>query len=431
MTFRGPRGDVATLPFTHESTYAESIVTGFAIRSGYNLAVFPQGALAAVKVVSDCVRVSSAEASETSAPPKVNASAPTFTTPIADAIRTLSCGQTEVQVTGSFVLVLWQWDAIIETGGMSSTLPSGLEASGLPSPVSAAAYPSLAKARQRYLYANDAVLSIPLVDISPHALYLAEGHLAVQGVALLDNATGNLRSGAVDHPIANRELELVGNVEFSDLQSTGVGSPVHARVAGAIESANSDGAALGLATVQPSTGSPLPWLLGALGAVLVAAPAILVPLGFKRRSDARFADDLTGMAYDAVCLQDYAKVRSLASKVIQVDDEAGEAHLLVGVAESHLGDLASALASHQRARALLAHEPGLAAENAYFAALACARHRQSATGERREELRLLAVKWFGEAVSFNPDYACDLAIHPELGDCFQPQDGTVPYWLRP
>ncbi len=412
-------------PRVETADYSDAVANGLAVRTGYQFEVFPLGDGAAFSAVSTCHTFGVPTQPEASLQRRIIPQGETHAASLEEAVEWATCAAA-VEVRGSFLLALWEFDAELLSGGQRVPLGSGVE----PAEPASAGYPTLGRAQQQFLSVTNGTLAIPSMDATTHFVYLQQASLEGDPIDLrLAQATGTMSLDGQEHALDGDDVVLGGAVAASFERQ---GALLASHISGRFGHAEADGIALATVAGATVAGPWLWWTLGGIG--LAAAPAaVLVPMQVRRRNDQDMAALVEG-AFEAVCTQDFPMVQHLACRALGIRD-AGVAHMLNGHAKAELGFIESALRSHEMAVPGLREDPDLLAENAFFAALGCARaHAKArAKGQAMEAdvYRVKATSWYGQAVAARPRLAQDAVDFPELMECLRPSPGTQPAWLLP
>lgn len=441
---RGPRGFIAPPTTPTSQLFTEVSVIGTTNRAEYRFDVFPTTDVPPLASVSSaCVQLEPSSKDSHDSVPRVGADSPRFETRVADAIQWSACGLSELTVTGSFVLVLWEWDAEIRSDGQATELRSGRDrTSTAPEPAASSIYPTVSHARQQYIYVEGGTLTVPRMDDTTHWAFLDSPRLSTQGTLRFKDATGQLEQDGVVHPIRASSLNAEGGLGLHGIRSTGQDGNLHADLAGRLDAADTDGQPMALSAAVAAQGGPVLWLLavGAVGAV--AAPALAVPLRRRHAARRRRTDAVLRRLDDAMCRLDFPAAERLSAKLLDWEPHVGEFHHLRGQALRELGQPALALQHHEQARDLLRGFEGLdtelLAENFYAGARAAALQAAAASAAEKDKWQEIVLAWLRQALESKPELLADMERQPDVhGYVDQARmwvatlDRDAPEWLQP
>jgi hypothetical protein len=372
--------------------YRVATVDGTANRDGFRLLVFPMDGHAPPTFTSaaSCMQLQSSKDADFVRQPAVqNSVARTnLTAHVANAVDWNACTQDTATVTGDFRIIFYEWDAHLQAGGGSLTLTSGKH-STTPQVDTA---DLLASADEQFLYAWNAVLTIPL---GAHPLVYLDSHAQLAtGQLQLQDARG--LSAPVQH------LVLTGQLG-ADVAAQ-AGQPIETRVTGRLDGAEGDGQPL---TLTSAPNKEFPWIWVGLGAVLASA-ATLPVLRHRRvvRPTMEWRiETLLGRRHTTEALE--------LSRTLVKRSPGPAARLLHARVLAHAGSLLDAHDQH----AWLGKqqlEQAVAAENAFQAAYVAARLHRQASRQDQGAWRERAVAWMRDCLRLNPALASDLEMLPEL-----------------
>jgi hypothetical protein len=256
-----------------------------------------------------------------------------------------------VTITGSFRLVLYGMDATLSANGQGATTLASGEHAKAPGPVDTT--PALATADEQYLYAWDAVLTVPL-GAHPE-IYLGSAQVSALQLILHD-AHGRVAGIKVPNVQAH-ELQLTGTLT-ADLHSAQA-TPVSAHIGGQAQRVLADGAPLSLTTTTTAGSAPA-WI-GAILLLPLATGGLLLNLKHRHRRSSGFVES----ALDLPCAE-AGRVVDLCSRAITLHRRNGMAYLVRACALTWLDHDKEALTDCQHALRFLppGSERDLAAEKA-------------------------------------------------------------------
>jgi len=261
---------------------------------------------------------------------------PTHRQDTSNTVLVSDCDASTVTVRGSFVLALWQYDAVLSTATETRNLPSGTERSTtLPAPVADAAYPSVGHGRQQFLYVTDGTLTIPNLSGATNYVFLDHANVAASTLTL-HQATGQLNVNGQAQAIQANVLRLDGDLA-ADLAKTDDG--LRTFVGGHLDAASADGQLL-TQTVQPAGSASHPWTWALWLGVLVVLAALAAPARVGVR---RARGSLTLARLKRVNADDSDTVYALATQAIQLHCGLGFAHLARAGARIRQGDIEGSL----------------------------------------------------------------------------------------
>lgn len=425
-TVRGPRGYVVMDPHSQERLFENAVVTGLQVRPEYRFDVYPlNGNLPVVEVSSNCAELRSSSRAAVGSEPKANVSAPQFTVDVSNAASWSECGQSKVTIIGSYVLVLWQWDSQVESKDETTELPSGMHrTSTVPEPAASALYPTVSNASQQYIYAEDAVLTIPRMDNTSHWAYL-EAPQVTADTMRFTTVAGQIEQNGVVQPIQASSLNVAGRLDLQGIQSTGQDGSLQADLGGRLDSAQADGQPLSFAVAPASNkGGSFAWFLGlgAFGAVLV--PAVPIVRVARQRRAIR-ANDRCKALTDIARFEQACREGELAVKRRPQD---ATAHANFARALGHLGRYDQAERHRLMADSLLGSSPSdphLWVENAFQAA------EEAATAGHDSRARKWLIQALRQQPSLIEDADCVPALRP-IVDELTMRNGSKPAdWVLP
>jgi hypothetical protein len=276
-----PLLNVAVKPTTSPpSFYTDAKMDGVANRDQCRILLFGlEGRpLPSAQVHSSCLGLQPSPSDQTDPrPPRVQASSArtNLTVPAGDALLLTNCStQGDLTITGDFRIALYDWDVELSAAEGSRFLHSGPQSAGpAGTPDGSAAAGSV---DEHYLYAFDAVLTLPrLVDGTK--VYLGpQARLGTNGTLQLRNAHGRMAGQDVQAGTIQFEGPLQALLSSGGSPNT----PLRAQVSSSSDSVSADGRLLSLVAARPAA-APWPWVaatalvvaLGAAAWVLVAYPS--------------------------------------------------------------------------------------------------------------------------------------------------------------
>lgn len=254
--------------------YREATVTGLINRPGYRMMVLPiEGGTAGIEFDTQC---STIRPSDNSLITKA-ALASNRTDFEIDADSSLLWGTCQendgmAHIYGSFLLVLWEWDARLTSADHH---PRELQNGHQEHPVTGTNSEPVSSSREHYLYAKDAQLSIP-VKSSTFRLYAEGTNVQTDegGIITIENAGGTVETRLDQATLSGSQtVEIQGAVSLM-AKGQGANNRFHASLGGETDSLLVDGVPLDSRTVYPA----IQLVDLALPSVLVAL-AVLLPLG--------------------------------------------------------------------------------------------------------------------------------------------------------
>lgn len=443
-TLRSVASSHAVAPQASNEVYSNADVQGLANRDSYQWSLFSlQPGDARIETVSTCSNVRPSSDSQVTRQSFVAYDAPdnTVTVPTADALLWADCSRDgpALKVTGKFLLMLWQWDAVIHADGQEHPLPSGQGPSSYDPTGSSESASAVSHDRQRYLYVEGGVLTIPRFDGGNYAIYVGPGAQAHSEAGFrFRDAKGSLTGGAQVPDLAAATLDVKGLLDLR-LDGAGAGQPFSVQLAGNVEEVQADGKALALAAVAAAAPG-VPWLLwAAVGAVVLPAAAVpalrrrRVPSAARRLRVEDRVDDLIGE-------RDWAAAEPLTRKLLAWAPSDPWAHLRRATVLAQAGGVEGArqaLLHHEEAHRLMApHDPDplLGFENALEAARAAARiHTATQDEAERQQSGEATFAWIAEGMRADRDALREMEAYEELVPFLPVHDAWdgKPYWLQP
>ena len=415
---------------TNNQTYANALVNGLQFNPGYKFHVLATGpALPIITIETDCLSVAPSQQEFAEVQPKLQASAGAspakpLSQDTSSALQWTECSQGLVRIEGSFVLALWQVQAEIEANGERRELPSKYA----PSENAPALYPMVSHARQQFLFAEDAVLTIPAMDRSLHLAFVQEATAHVDGQVTFLDASGTLGAGDAAQSVQARTLAVEGQLELAtSFQSR---QHLHTELGGRIDEAQADGQVLSFTATSGRDGFGQWGLILLAGAVLVP-PILLAPRILRRfRNEsppATEVDALIDEVEHSLQTMRHQEALQLSLRLIGLAPHESLAHFLRAVALRRMGHGEQALEHHNLARSLsqAGSDQISVAEIDLEAARTAMDMAMSALGERRVHLRQMALEYLDHAAAARSSILVDLDVHPELESLYRDRVATV------
>ena len=276
---------VAAPPSNTTTTHRGASLTGTAARLNQWIDVLAiSGQMP--EVTAGCSRLEPTTRSSIEAPPYVDPKAPSFLQTLSDASQWSSCGTEDFVVQGTFVMTLWEQDALLSVNGQTTLLRSGIEPAGLPEPGASALAPNVGRGRQYYLYASNATLTFSDLNSRGPLVYLRDASFNGNTMTLRD-AHGEMQTKTGITPVDGARLELRGSLDAAiSVRQVGGSAVLDLQVRG-IESAQIDGRTVAIGPASERGADAWNWLWLAL---LLTALALTYPgLVASRRLRARQA----------------------------------------------------------------------------------------------------------------------------------------------
>lgn len=388
--------------------YLDATVTGTASRGSRLLYVFPIPGLAA-EVEVPCGVAAHSPDGEFVAVARLNGSRGDFAANTVDALEVRTCFQSALVVTGSFLVVLWEWDAHLMSAQGEVDWWSG-KAHQENVPVGADLRPYVSRAQQIYVTVRDGAFTINGNADRPPLLYSESLDLVEAPTIKLDGATGQIKDAGV--PVTGANVILAGALE-ARLKAADRG--VQVQVLDGLRTINVNGLPLAsIVTAEPTTAGRSAWqLVGMVGAVL--APLVAVPIVRRRR--ARPAAGITRLVDHVETLIQTGQAEEAlrpSQRLLRRVPSEPHAHWLRVSALRRAGYPEQAFAHYQGLTIQGLHFQGrFAAELALEAARAAL---QASTGfaTRQGAWRRLACQALLEACQADKSILADLDVHPGL-----------------
>ncbi|MEA3203414.1 MAG: hypothetical protein QOI63_1089 [Thermoplasmata archaeon] len=387
---------------THGSaTYTAAHVEGTTSGGARALYVFPTGGQA-LQASIPCATAQAPLQNQIGAVAHADRSRATRKADVSQAVQITPCAP--ASVTGSFTVVLWDWNADATAQEGRAVLWSGKEKQdAAPDPLGVAdGRPYVSRAQQVYLTVQDGTLTFPASG-QPALLFVGGIDLAGASTVGLTEATGSL----LGQQLQGHRLQLAGRIDAALAHEA---DRMVLRVADGLHGVDVDGRSYAVASTTTAPGRAWwPWLTGGLG--LVAVPVLAAPLVRRRRALRVHATACR--AKDLLCRLDANAALPLTAKLLRLEPKEPEWFYLHGLALHGAGALGDAHQQHEAASALKP-EPGLAAQNAHAGALVAARLYAFAQGEERVRLFGRVLAWIESGAGADGRILGDMAMNGEL-----------------
>lgn len=321
----------------------------------------------------------------------------TPTVDVANALRAITCTNTawSLTVTGSFLLILWEWTATItDQDKESHDWSSGQDPGDVP---------GTEKMRQTYLTITNGTLHYDNADPAL-GLYLDYLKASIQGTLHLYDAHAQNTQG---------NLTLNGTL---DLSSTRIQNHAQTQIKGNVDQAHLDNQAIGLATATVHPATPAPWLLTA-GLGLVAGSAVTASTARRLRLHRDLAT-LGGpgatraqAAYHHACHLaqggHHARATRFARLATRLDHLNALAWELLGDCHHEQGHYRRALRTYTRAYRILHDDHAPTTKQATTAYLVARLHARRCNHPQ-------ALTWLYRAAYHNPGILEDAQVEPDF-----------------
>lgn len=411
---------------TSNQTYADAVVEGTQFHPGYIFHVIAiQSALPLITVATNCSAFIPSQhdiiENEKILQPSAEASsAHPLTQDVSNTVQWTECGQGLVRIEGSFVLALWQVQAELEANGERRDLPSGYA----PTEGAPALYPTVSHARQQFLFAEDAVLTIPAMDASSHLAFVQDAALDVDGEITFREATGTLGRGGAEQSVQAHFLTVDGQIRFAaSFQSK---QYLHNVLSGHLDEAVADGQPLSF-TATPSPGGLSRWSILMLVGGVLASPMLFMPRVVRRRREAMLAagevDEAVERVEQLVARHRYVEALPASRELVGMLPYHPRAHFLRATVLRRMGYSKEVLEHHERTCDLglpATFKPGWAAALDLEAARAAMDLAQSGRGNR-PVWEAKALQHLRQAMAVDGAVMMDLEAHPDLADLYWEQ----------
>ncbi|MES2153917.1 MAG: tetratricopeptide repeat protein [bacterium] len=424
-------------PTTQSSEYTDATLQGTTTRNNFRWNVFAMDGAPVPIVEATCRSARASDAATLERVPYVNAARQATTRKIDLSVAWSECNGV-AQITGSFGLSLWQWNATLTANGRTQDIRTGPQQS----PLVPAGAPDISQVFGRdaeaYVYVTGGKLTVPLGALPPILLTTGDAALSTTGLTL-EAAVGNLEVGDASTPLSGNHVTISGDVG-AHLAGRGTSLPMAATLSGDGE-AVVDGH-----PVSPSgaSASPMAWLLWPVAALIGSAVLGGPTIYFGRR---RFVihrrrpgrdpvaqakgREYQEAAYEAINQRRFPEALRLVDKALDFDAADSESTFIRGLCLAGLGRLPEALLMHTEADLWLQQEAQLGmdvaplrAENAYEGARCCA--RLSGDGQIEK-----AAQWLRLAITLQDSFAADAATDAALATVLDKVRGDKNWWLQP
>ncbi|HUR63652.1 MAG TPA: bacterial transcriptional activator domain-containing protein [Candidatus Thermoplasmatota archaeon] len=434
-TLHLPVGFVQLNPQGSHRFFKDASVTGVRVQPGYALEVFPvEGSPPPrLSAATSCSSFTSYAQESHEARRQVNVNRHV----VADtrnAVLWRECAGVPVEVSGTFGLILWGWDARVAAGDETVTLESGHHQSAATAGVPADASDVVTRDSQQYLWVQEGTVTLPAgVFVGRPAKVLAlvrDVATDLHGAAGFRNVVG-VMVASKSHPdnVDAHLLEVRGEMLFA-MTATGT-DRLHAEVTGTMDGIAADGLEMPLASTAARPAGPASgWLVLLAGAVLLPAGAMGATRVRSARLRRRHLHDrvaqaksrwLVGEAFGLIEDGRHGKATRLTTQALRLDPQHEEAWHLRGVCLAKSGDLHDALEAHERAHSQLQArnwddaEGPLRAENALQATRVCLRLAAQGEGAVRQAWEVRARQWLRRAVEADGSFWPKALSDPDVG----------------
>ena len=405
---------VASPPAESTANHNHAVLFGMAARPTHRMSVLPLPGEAPPTVAAACAQLAVPQQPAVEAEPYVDPNAKTYRQETSTAIQSQPCSNEALRIHGTFLVTLWEHDATITNVTMASTiLRSGVEPANVPDPAASTLYPAAGRARQLYLYATDADLTIPNPAMRTHRLFLHQVH-ATGDSLVLHKANGQVRLGDNDEAVNVAQLDLRGDLDAAISRQ---GQRLAVSVLG-VNGASADGAVMFVATTPPPFGGFNRWLftlpvgLLAVGLIALLLRHRALVSAYHRYAELRGGSVLTppetmreargaglwALSYRAMKRGRAMRAYTLNARSRRVFPRSLDAAWLRGALLERDGEQAQAIAEYAKLYPLLGHARDRASLACHIAEAAVTLHETEqrntmATGKRLDE----AISWLQKA----------------------------------
>ncbi|MHB8634649.1 MAG: tetratricopeptide repeat protein [Thermoplasmatota archaeon] len=385
-------GSIGVQPTTNTTTFSAATVTGTTNGALYRWNVFPlQSGSASVNSQAACLGVASSTVNQFQWQPRIGTSdsGRSITADLTGGLELVPCPDGPgVEVSGDFVVTMWQWNATLVAGADTRVITTG------DSPEAGMAAASPARHWQEvYIYVTNGTLSVPNPGGSASHIWThGGGHMGATGQVVLSRVRGDF----LGHAVQAGEFTISGNLEATlGALST---NEITASLTGDATGAYADHQDL-LAS------SSAAMALGAPGALFSAALFVAVAL-ILVASRRRISFWEAGRALAAAGRQRTLRGRLYGRLALILDPANAHAHTALGAVYQEVGHFEAALAHHIAAYDLFVPEAHhMRARSAMEASRACEAMNQ----------RPQAVDWLTRAHQHEPQVALEVLQTPGLG----------------
>lgn len=412
---------------SNSSHYTDAVVQGTESRAGRFLYILPLDD-GEMSIQVPCAEAESSTDNQLTVVSKVDTGRAESYADTSGALQVQACQGSDLSLTGSFRLALWEWDGHLAAAEGETALWSGkTQQENLPGPRLDPTY--ISRAQQIFLTIRDGSFTIRGNNERPPLLYVNDLQLDGAPNMVLSQASGQVQG--IELPVSGGHVEMAGKMSLGlERSSSGIAVQVH----DGMENLEVDGQAIELATTTaaPAGGGFPGWgIVGLVGAVL-AAPMLFVPRVLQRRREERFAEVEVEEAVDRVeqmmGKMRYAEALPASLHLVNLAPRHPRAQFLRATVLRRLGYTRDALEHHERARhlgLLKDLNPQWTAALDLEAARASLDMARSMPRHRRTDWERKALQHLTQAAATDSAILSDLEVHPELDDLYWRRDLNV------
>jgi hypothetical protein len=380
-------------------TFAEATVTTLAVRANASVFLVPlDGPSATLRTEGVELGPSTSAAASPSWKVRAEPERASLQVPVEGLVEARASAGSVMELSGDFLLVLWDWDLSVRSPGGDEDFGSGERYRETVPPTAGVRTVASYSRHQLTLLVEDGTLRLALPPGWAGTLHLPTGTLSTAGVVVLEKATGPLDTPAGRVELSQSRLELAGDV-VAQLQAAGSG--LHVTLEGEPRSVMADGK-VASTLVQPP--APFPWLAAVGGAALLALP----PGAWvaRRARDGRRARELE----DAMACGEYDRAAQIFAPLVRVRRHRSQALLLGALSLIRLRKMGEAERLLEDEQAWRDNAPGILP---YLRAHVAAEKGAWDAAQHQLVAAVAAAPSLGEEISANPVFA-PLLQDPEL-----------------